>query len=72
VKSSRSLAKETGTLMSSSAKAKKLRTSRPYKANAVYALQSRDSASRMNFYYWFLQSVYDGEVDHILLFSDKA
>jgi hypothetical protein len=34
-----------------------------YKAIAVYALQPRDPAKRINFCNWFLQPFHDGEVE---------
>jgi hypothetical protein len=46
---------------------------RPYKTTAIYALELRDSASRVRFFSWFLQSVVEGEIDPQLTFlSDEA
>jgi hypothetical protein len=42
---------------------------RPYKTTVIHALQPRDSASRVCFCSWFLQSVFEGESDLQLTFS---
>jgi hypothetical protein len=49
----------------------KLLKLQPYKAAVVHALQPRDSASRINFCNWFLQSVHDGD-PHLTFFFDEA
>jgi hypothetical protein len=41
---------------------------RPYKTTVIYALQPCDSASRVRFCSWFLQSVVKGEIDPQLTF----
>jgi DNA-binding transcriptional MocR family regulator len=66
LKSLRRLAQETGISKSSAARATKQLKLRPYQATAVHTLKLRDSASRINFCNWFLQSVHDGEVDPYL------
>jgi hypothetical protein len=50
----------------------KLLTIWPYKATVVHAPQLRDTASRINFCTWFLQSVVNGEDDPDLTFSDDT
>jgi hypothetical protein len=59
---------------SSAAKSTKLlKLGHTGKATLVHALQSHDSAGRINFCNWFLQSVHNSEVDpQLTSFSDEA
>jgi hypothetical protein len=46
---------------------------RRYKTAVNYALQPRDSAVRVHFCNWFLQSVVEGEIDsQLTLFGDET
>jgi hypothetical protein len=72
-KSLRHLEQEISISKSSAAKAAKLLKLWSYKVTVVQALQPRDSASRINFCNWFLQTVHEGEVDpHLTSFSEEA
>jgi hypothetical protein len=67
------LDKETGVSKSSARTATQLLKRRPYKTTIIHALQPRDSASRVHFCSWFLQSVVKGDIDlHLTFFSDEA
>jgi hypothetical protein len=52
----------------SARRATKLLPLRPCKATVVHALKEHHPAVRINFCNWFLQPVYDGEVDPQLAF----
>jgi hypothetical protein len=46
---------------------------RPYKTTVIHALQPLDPASKVYFYSWFLQPVFEGEIDpQLTFFSDEA
>jgi hypothetical protein len=62
------LAQETGVSKSSAGMATQLLKLRPYKTTVIHALQPRDTASRVHFCSWFLQSVVEGEIDPQFLF----
>jgi hypothetical protein len=64
-KSLRRLAQETGISKSSRAKATKLLQLRPYKATVVHALQPRDSANKINFCNWLMQTISDETWFHL-------
>jgi hypothetical protein len=70
-KSLKRLAQETGVLKSSARTATlKLGT---YKTTVAHALQPSDTASRVHFCIWFLQSVVECEiVPQLAFFSDEA
>jgi hypothetical protein len=68
-KSVKQLAQETGVSITSARRATKLLKLHPYKTTVVHALNEHDPVARINFYDWFLWSVYDGEVDQPLMFS---
>jgi hypothetical protein len=61
-KSLKRLAQDNGASKSSARTAKQLPKLRPYKTTVIHALQPRDSASRVHFCSWFLQSVVEGEI----------
>jgi hypothetical protein len=61
-KSLKHLAQETGVSKSSARTATQLLKLRPYKTTVIHALQPHDSASRVYFCSWFLQSVFEGEI----------
>jgi hypothetical protein len=45
----------------------------PFKTTVIHALQPHDTASRVHFCIWFLQSVIEGAMDpQLTFFSDKA
>jgi hypothetical protein len=59
--------------MSSARTATQLLKLRPFKTTAIHTLQPHDSASRVCFCSWFLQSVVEGEVNpQLTFFSDEA
>jgi hypothetical protein len=58
---------ETSIYKLSVAIAQKLLNRRPHKANVVRALQSRDPASKINFWNWLHQPLHDGEADSFFL-----
>jgi hypothetical protein len=68
-KSLERLPQETGVPKSSARTATQLLKLRLYIITAIHALQPRDSASRVRFSSWFLQSVVEGEIDPQLTFS---
>jgi hypothetical protein len=54
-------------------RATKLLQLRPCKASLVDAWKEHDPVARIHFCNWFLQSVYDGEVDpQLVFFSSEA
>jgi hypothetical protein len=60
-------------LKSTAKKATQLLNLRPYKTTAIHTLQLQDSASRVHFCNWFLQSVIKDENNpHLTFFSDEA
>jgi hypothetical protein len=67
-KSLKRLAQETGVSVSSTRSATQLLKLRPYKTTVIHALQPRDSASRVRFCSWFLQSDVEDEIDPQLTF----
>jgi transcriptional antiterminator len=72
-KSLKHLAQETGVSKSSVRTATQLLKLRPYKTSVIHALQQRDTAGRVHFCSWFLQSVVKCEIDpHLTFFSDDA
>jgi hypothetical protein len=60
---------ETSISETSGRRATKLLQLRPCKTSVVDALKEHDPVARIHFCNWFLQSVYDGEVDPQLVFS---
>jgi hypothetical protein len=67
------LAQQTDVSVSSARTATKLLKLCPYKITQVHSLQTRDAATRINFYNWFIQSVNEGTLDPQFFFSsDKA
>jgi hypothetical protein len=72
-KSLKHLAQGTEKSKSSAKMATQLLKLRPYKTTAIHALQPRNSASRIRFCSWFLQSVVGREIDpQLTFFSDEA
>jgi hypothetical protein len=67
------IAQETGVSKCSARMATQLLKLRPYKTTVIHALQLRDSASRVRFCNWFLQSVIEDEINaQLTFFSDEA
>jgi hypothetical protein len=63
-------AEETSVSKTSGRRATKLLQLRPCKTPVVDALKEHNPVSRIHFYNWFLQSLYDGEVDpQLVVFS---
>jgi hypothetical protein len=53
--------------------ATQLRKLRTHKTTVIHAFQPRDSASKVHFCSWFLQSVVEGEIDpQLIFFSDET
>jgi hypothetical protein len=72
-KSLKCLSQETGESKSSARWVTQLLKLRPYKTTVIHAFQQRDTASRVHFCSWFLQSVVEGESDQQLtFFSDEV
>jgi hypothetical protein len=72
-KSLQRLAQETGMSKCSARTSTQLLKLRRYKTTVIHTLQPRNSASRVRFYNWFLQSVAVGEIDlQLTSFSDEA
>ena len=72
-KSLKVLAQETNISKSTAAVATKLLKFKLYKVTVVHALQPQDPVCRVNFCYWFLQSIYDGDVDPgLTFFTDET
>jgi hypothetical protein len=73
-KSLKCLARETGVSKSSTRTATQLLKLRPYKTIVIHALlAARDSASRVHYCSWFLQSVVEGRINpQLAFFSDEA
>jgi hypothetical protein len=72
-KSIKHLAQETGVSKSNARTETQLLKLRPYKPTEIHTLQPHDSASRVRFSSWFLQSVIEGDIDpQSTFFSDKA
>jgi hypothetical protein len=72
-KSLQHITQETGVSKSSGRRETKLLKLRSYKATIIHALHLHDSASRIHFCSWFLQSVVKGEIDlQLTFFSDEA
>jgi hypothetical protein len=66
-------AQETGVSKCGARAETQLMKLRSYKPTLIHALQPRDTASRVNFCIWFLQSVVEGEIDpQLTFFSDEA
>jgi hypothetical protein len=72
-KSLKHLAQETGVSKSSARRATQLLKVRPYKRTVIHALQPLDPASRIHFCSWFLQSIFNGEIDlQLTFFCDET
>jgi hypothetical protein len=67
-KSLKRLAQENGVSKCSARTATKLLKLKPYKTTVIDALLPRDPASRVHFCNWFLQSIFEGEIDLQLKF----
>jgi hypothetical protein len=68
-KSLKRLAQETGVSESSVRMGTQLLKLRPYKRTVIHNLQPRDSASRVRFCRWFIQSVVEGDLVPQLTYS---
>jgi hypothetical protein len=72
-KSTKRQAQETGVSKSSARRTTQFLKLTPYKTTVIHALQPCDSASRVHFCSWFLQSLVEGEIHpQLALFSDEA
>jgi hypothetical protein len=58
---------------SNARRATQLLKRRPYKTTVIHALEPHDSASKVRFSSWFLQSVVEDEIEpQLTLFYDEA